>query len=758
VTHQPPPGSRRAARAAARAGEGGRARSGRQAPDGTGADGAAARPRSRWRTVRRTFYALVALGIIGPIAAFMVAYVLVSVPNPADLKTNQVATIFYDDGTSALSKIVPPEGNRTDVTIDKIPVPVRQAVLAAEDRSFYTNPGFSVTGTARAAINNLTGGDTQGGSTITQQYVKNALVGNSQTITRKLRELVISSKMARQSSKDDILAAYLNTIYFGRGAYGISAAAGAYFGKPVDQLTAGEGAVLASSIRSPSALDPQTNPSAAKDRWNVVLDAMVTQGWLTAADRAAQTYPRTVPPPGARAGAADGPEGLIANRVRQELDAAGISEQQLNTEGLQITTTVNQQNQQAAVTSAQQALMGQPPNLRSAVVSIDPRTGGVKAYYGGDQGSGFDFASSPNIQPGSSFKVFALAAALKQGVPLSKVYNGSSPQTIGGTTVANSEGASCGRCDLAEALKLSLNTVYFRLASDIGPQSVADIAHAAGIPKTIPGLKDPTLTEPGGAPPAAGIALGQYPVPVIDMAGAYSTLAANGMQRDPYFVQKVTASDGRVLLDRGARPSTQAVDPAIAQNVVSAMEPIAASSRNHQLAGGRQSAAKTGTAQLGDTGQNANGWMIGCTPSLCTASAVTTPDQTAANTQTGALVYGSGLPSDIWKATMDGALTGTPNETFPVAPPLNGDAGRGQSATRAPTPTVVQTPTPTPTPTTEAPPTTTTRAPQPTTTEAPPTTTTRAPQPTTTRAPVPTTLPPIVTIGPTQTTTAAPTG
>ncbi|MDQ2723254.1 MAG: transglycosylase domain-containing protein, partial [Actinomycetota bacterium] len=217
--------------------------------------------------MRRTVYALIALAIIGPIVAFMVAYVVIKVPQPSDLKTNQVATIFAQDGKTQLARLVPFEGNRTDVTISDVPTHVRFAVLSAEDRTFYSNPGFSVSGTARAALNDVTGGDRQGGSTITQQYVKNALTGDDQTLTRKLKELVTSTKLARQTSKDDILAAYLNTIYFGRGSYGIAAAAKTYFGKSTKDLSVAEGAVLAASIRSPSALDPTDHPEAAQQRW-----------------------------------------------------------------------------------------------------------------------------------------------------------------------------------------------------------------------------------------------------------------------------------------------------------------------------------------------------------------------------------------------------------------------------------------------------------------------------------------------------------
>ena len=701
--------------------------------------GAASRGKStRWRRVRRVAYALIALGVIGPLVAFMVAYVVITVPQPSDLRTNQVATIFAQDGTTQLARIVPPAGNRTDVTIADIPMHVRYAVLSAEDRSFYTNPGFSVTGTVRAAFTDLTGGSTQGGSTITQQYVKNALVGNGQTLTRKLKELVIATKLSRQTSKDDILTAYLNTIYFGRGAYGISAAAKAYFTKPVKDLTVAEGAVLASSIRSPSALDPTDHPQAAQQRWTDVLDGMVAQNWLSPTDRTAQVYPRVAAPaaPDVSTGT-QGATGLIARQVRTELAASGISEQQLNTAGLQITTTIDPKAQQVAVDAAAKTLQGQPPNLRSAVVSVDPHNGAVRAYYGGDSGFGIDCAQSTSLQPGSSFKVFELAAALKQGIPLSKVYNGSSPQLIAGTKISNSDGESCGRCSLATALKESLNTVFYQLTVAVGPQLVADTAHAAGIPLAFPdGQKTLTELNPPG-PPNAGIGLGAYPARPIDMASSYATFADNGMQHDAYFVQKVTTADGTVLLDRGTPQGRQAIDAGVAENVTAAMEPIAGYSRNHNLAGGRDSAAKTGTSQLADTTNNRDAWMVGFTPSLSTAVWVGTDQGGAIKTSGGSIVYGSGMPADIWKSTMDGALQGTPNETFPNAPALNGNSG-GIPTETTQVPQQITTYAPTYAPT-HAPTSTADQAP-PTTGAQPPS---RAPTPSP-RAPTPT---PTVTAG-----------
>ena len=401
-----------------------------------------------------------------PIVTFAMAYFIVDIPKPGDIRTNQVSTILASDG-SELAKIVPPEGNREDVNIDQVPVHVRQAVIAAEDRNFYTNPGFSFTGFARAVKNNIFGGDTQGGSTITQQYVKNALVGSQRAgvggLIRKAKELVIATKMSGEWSKDDVLQAYLNIIYFGRGAYGISAASKAYFGKPVDQLTVADGALLAALIQRPSTLDPAVDLPGAKDRWNWVLDGMVDDHALSPRDRAAQAFPPTVPPDQARAqNQTTGPNGLIERQVTRELmDLFNIDEQTLNTQGLQVTTTIDPQAQKAAEDAVSKYMEGQAPDMRTAVVSIDPHNGAVKAYYGGNDAHGFDFAQA-GLQTGSSFKVFALIAALEQGIGLGYQVD-SSPLTVNGIKITNVEGESCGTCNIAEALKRSLNTSYYRL-------------------------------------------------------------------------------------------------------------------------------------------------------------------------------------------------------------------------------------------------------------------------------------------------------
>ena len=678
----------------------------RRPPGGGGPPGGPPPPRPslrqqlNWKWVRRGLYAAVAVLIVVPLLTFGMAYLIVDVPKPGDIRTSQVSTVLASDG-SELAKIVPPEGNRVDVNIDQIPVHVRDAVMAAEDRDFYSNPGFSFTGFARAIKNNLFGGDLQGGSTITQQYVKNALVGSERSgiggLIRKAKELVISTKMTGEWSKDQVLESYLNIIYFGRGSYGVAAASKAYFDKPVEQLTVAEGALLAALIQRPSALDPAVDPEGASERWNWVLDGMVEIGALSPADRAAQVFPPTVPSDLARSqNQTTGPNGLIERQVQKELlELFDIDEQTLNTEGLQITTTIDPKAQKAAEEAAAENLDGQDPDIRTAVVSIDPRTGGVKAYYGGTDANGFDFAQA-GLQTGSSFKVFALIAALQQGMGLGYQVD-SSPVSMNGITINNVEGGGCGTCNIAEALKRSLNTSYYRLMLKLnnGPADVAEAAHQAGIAESFPGVEH-TLSEDGkGGPPNNGIVLGQYQTRVLDMASAYATIAASGVYHKPHFVQKVVNSQGEVLFDASQQDNSgeQRIEKKVADNVISAMQPIAAYSNGHALSGGRPSAAKTGTVQLGDTGANRDAWMVGFTPSLSTAVWVGTTEGTKPlENKWGSPIYGSGVPSDIWKTTMDGALEDTEDESFPKPEEIGGYAGAPQAPPPPPSPTAPPSP------------------------------------------------------------------
>ena len=222
-----------------------------------------------------------------PLGWFIYNYQRAVIPEPNEIETAQISSIFFNDSETELARIVPPEGNREQIALEQVPEGVQNAVLAAEDRDFWTNSGFSPTGFARAAIGQITGNTgAGGGSTITQQYVKNALVGNEHSYERKAKELVYSVKMTNQWDKTEILQAYLNTVYFGRNAYGVEAAAHAYFGKPASELTFEEGGVLAASIQLPSQLDPWTNREAAEQRWNYVMDGMVEMGVLSPEERA----------------------------------------------------------------------------------------------------------------------------------------------------------------------------------------------------------------------------------------------------------------------------------------------------------------------------------------------------------------------------------------------------------------------------------------------------------------------------------------
>ncbi|MFE9579403.1 transglycosylase domain-containing protein [Nocardia sp. NPDC006044] len=635
-------------------------------------------PHTRGERFRRLVLALFIIFGAVPALLFVLVYWSAEIPGPDSVQTNQIATVLASDGSTVIAKVVPPNGNRTPIPLAEVPQSTRDAMLSAEDRNFYTNPGYSTAGFLRAARDNLLGRDNAGGgSTITQQYVKNAFLGSERTLTRKMRELIISAKMARQWSKDDILAAYLNTIYYGRGSYGIAAAAKVYFNKPVNQLSLAEGAVLAALVRTPSILDPETHLPDLTARWKYVLDGMVEMGVLSPGNRDATVFPPIIPlneiPDD---NVARGPEGLIRAQVVRELRSSGISDHELDTGALQITTTIDAKAQQSVLDAVRDRLGGQPPELRAAIVSIDPRSGAVRAYFGGNDGIGYDYAQAP-LQTGSAFKPFAVIAAQQQSVPLNRLLD-SSPVTDRGTKITNVDGESCGRCSMAEALKRSLNTSFYRLTMSMfdGPKAIADAAHAAGIPEEIPGVAGKTLTEDGGRP-LNGIVLGQYLVRPIDMASAYGTIGASGVYHPPYFVQRVVTGDGRVLLDRGAPEQRtgkqlpegqQRIPRAIADNTTQAMTPIAAYSNGHALAGGRPSAAKTGTTQLGESKLNKDAWMIGYTPSLSTAVWIGTEQSQPIHTARGTDIYGSGLPADIWKQVMDGALAGTPNEQFPGAP------------------------------------------------------------------------------------------
>jgi membrane peptidoglycan carboxypeptidase len=638
-------------------------------PTGSGTAGGGGRGwPPRWPQVRTIVLVGLLLCLLLPVLAFFAGWLFLTVPSPAALvaERKQVTTIMAGDGTTEVGRYVPDEGNRIPVSLAEVPEHVQNAVLAAEDRSFRSNPGFDIVGIARAAWQQINGGG-GGGSTITQQYIKVATGHDEYSIFRKFREVIVAAKMTKQESKDRILEDYLNTIYFGRGAYGIQAASQAYFRKNVQNLTTAEAAVLAAVIRSPSRLDPAKNLPQAQARWNFVLDGMVEQGWLSAADRSVGLYPQTVPPGQAPGTPADD-RAHIVDRVMEELDKQGISRAQLAVNGGKIITTIDLRAQQLARDTVLTELRGQPANLHSSLVAIDPRTGAVIAYYGGSDGEGFDLAGGPAWNPGSAFKPFTMLAALERDIGMNSMYNGESPLVIDGHSYSNSESRNYPNLTLHDAMTQSVNTAFVRLAQELGAQAIRDAAIQAGIPQQINGKRAMSETDSGA--PGVGITLGQYPVHTIDMASAYATFAANGIRREPFFVRRYTSSRGALdyqHLDKPQQAFDQ-VDPErntqLARNVTATLTDVVRSSQI-PLAGGRQVAAKTGTHQRGETGSNSAAWTVGYTPSISTAVWVGDPANTAIKTANGRDIFGRGVPGLIWQRFMNAYLMSTPLETFP---------------------------------------------------------------------------------------------
>ena len=619
-----------------------------------------------------------------------VVYASTEVPSPDSITNAQTTRVYYADGTTEMARLG--DENRTNVPLAQVSEPAQLAVLAAENRDFRTDPGISFTGIIRAAWNNVTGGSTQGGSTITQQYVKNAILQNDdQTFARKFQELFLAIKLDNNYTKDQILENYLNTIYYGRGAYGIESAANTYFGVPAAQLTAQQGAVLAVLIRSPSRYDPAESPEVAVDRWGRVLDAMAEEGWLTAEERAASVYPPVLPKAGSSLGIPGGPEGLIVQRALEELQRVhGYSEQQIRAGGLRITTTVPKGHQDAAVAAVADVMAGEPETLRQALVAIDPKTGAVLSYYGGSSGTGTDYARAQR-QPGSSVKPYVLAAALDQGIGVKARRDGSSPQEFPDreAPVRNSGGASCPACTLQEAITRSLNTTFYGLAYEVGPENVREtILKATGLPDVWEGgtLTGNTVLANAEGGTGSAIGIGEYEMRPIDQAHGFATFASGGIERDPYFVAKVTDGEGNVLLETVPDTGEQVITSDVANDVTYALKGVAEFSRR-SLDGGREVASKTGTQGQGE--DNSDAWMVGYTPSISTAVWMgnESPRDPIVNAS-GAIIYGSGLPGAIWQQYMNTVLAGTPKEALPDEPMIDGDTGEG-----VPEPTETEIPT-----------------------------------------------------------------
>ncbi|MEU6039190.1 transglycosylase domain-containing protein [Actinomadura sp. NPDC047616] len=605
------------------------------------------------RIGRRVLF--VVLGLVGlAVAAFGVAYLLTPVPSPQEEAVAQGPTFLYSDGKTQIAKT---GVNRDAVRLDTIPRGVRDAVIAAENRSFYDDPGVSVPGTLRAFWSTVSGEQLQGGSTITQQMVRNYYggIGKERSITRKLKEIMVSLKVGREKSKDWILEQYLNTIYFGRDAYGVQAAAQAYYGKDVGQLTPAEGAYLAAAIQQPSNFaDPSGSTRAyAESRWRAVVNNMVRDGAVTSADAARMTFPQPVKQKVTNI--LGGQKGYMVNIAKRELtERRGYTEDEINRSGLKITTTFDKELMDAA----QQAVRGNLPKrmstqIRTGLVSVDPETGQVLAFYGG-RGyleEALSSAFSDWAQAGSGFKPIVLAAALDSGMSLNTYVDGSSPQYYNGSPIHNDGNRSYGTINLVTSTQNSVNTAYVNLGQKVGLDKVTKMAEKMGIPKS-------QLTA-NGANKYPTFPLGTISVHPVQQAGVYATFASEGVHHTPYVVKSVTDNTGKTT--RFSEKGKRVFDEQVARDATYAMRRVveAGTGRNAQLPDGRDVAGKTGTTDAGRAI-----WFNGFIPQLATSVAMFRSDGKPLVIP-GYGVYGGQLPAQIWHSYVSRAVNAkgyTPKE------------------------------------------------------------------------------------------------
>jgi membrane peptidoglycan carboxypeptidase len=617
---------------------------------------------------------------------FVWAYSNVEIPDPNEFVNGQATIITYADG-SEIGRVG--AQNRISVKLAEIPLHVRQAVMAAENRSFYTDSAISPTGILRAALNNLRGGSLQGGSTITQQYAKTAFLTPSRTFERKIRELIISIKLEQQLSKDEILENYLNTIYFGRGSYGVNTASQAYFGVDANQMTLGQSAVLASILRSPGNYDPgfrEGNSERLEGRFRYVLNQMVEAEWLTK-ERADQLDMPKVKPR-SDSGRYQGTKGYLMTAVQRELQNAGFTEAQLLAGGLLITTTFEKDAQQAAVEAVRTLRpKGAPDDLHIGLVAIKPGDGAVVAMYGGE-----DYlvrmisdATQSITQAGSTFKAFALVGALESGISLQSTWRGKSPQVFADNIgrpypVSNFGNKSYGLVNLVTATANSINTVFVPLGIMVGPEKVVDVARRAGIPDSVKMDATPSVV------------LGTSSPRVLDVANAYATFAAQGVRAKPYFVTSVTSRNGGVLY-QVRKELVEVFSKEVMADLTYALRAVVTSgSGSAARALGRPAAGKTGTSQ-----SNASAWFSGYTPQLAASVSFFRDDATESLAGIGGLnqLTGGSFPARVWTEFMKKALDGQPILKFPK--PAN--LGELLTPTESPTPIESATPEASPTPT-----------------------------------------------------------
>ncbi|MEW2632379.1 transglycosylase domain-containing protein [Streptomyces sp. NPDC048389] len=652
-----------------------------------------------FRKILGTFFGLCLLAM----GAFFVAYMIVPIPE-ANAEAKLQSNIYkYSDG-----KILARTGevNREIVGLEKIPKDVQYAFIAAENKTFFEDSGVDVKGTLRGLKNTVTGQGKQGGSTITQQYVKNYYLTQDRTVTRKLKELVISLKVDRNKEKSEILAGYLNTSYFGRGAYGIQAAAQAYYGVDAEKLNVSQGAYLAALVQAPSSYDwavaSDETKEAVTNRWNYVLNNMVEESWLDKGTRDAMKFP--VPKaPKAPAGLS-GQAGYIVDAAAKELARQGVEKADLDAGGWTITLNIDSKRQKELEKAVHEQLESKldregskvDATVQAGATSVDPKTGKVVALYGGVSATEhwLSNATRRDYQPASTFKPVVFASALENGsetqdgvpIGLNTVYDGTSKRPVEGIdghyAPQNDLNRSYGDVTVQTSLNRSINSSFAQMAVDVGLENVKETALDLGVPDE-------------NFPVRPSVALGTMGASTWDMAGVYATLDNHGKKVTPTIVAKAEHKDRKVELQDPIGDqviSREAADTVTAglTGVVKNGSGVNAKSSAYEAAG------KTGTSE-----NNKSAWFAGYTPELATVVALfgeAPPDQggrqvSLTGTAEAGRANGGGFPAMIWSDYTTGALNGGSDAEFDL------DVAEIAVPDPTPTPTETESEDPTPTPT-----------------------------------------------------------
>lgn len=629
----------------------------------------------RWRR------ALYLGGLATVLGAAGLVYILSQIELPVDPRVERVqkqtSFICADhverncNASNAMAELHGAE-DRVLVSYDQIPLVMKQAVIAAEDRDFFDHRGVDPLGIARAAYRDIRNeGVRQGGSTITQQYVKKSYLSDEQTITRKLKEAVMAIKLEQQLPKEEILNRYLNTVYFGRGAYGVQAAARAWFGHDVQAIDAGEAAFLAGLLRNPNGADPYRSEAMiteAERRRRVVIEAMVEEGYLTQTEAEeflavpmdpndesvpeGERFMRPPPVPSTLGedvlGAEVGSEyfaGDVLKWLRRE-----FGDDAVYGGGLKVYTTLDLRMQRAAY-EAVTSTLDREGDPSAALVALDDQ-GRIKAMVGGTNWAESELnlaTAGPGQglgrQPGSTFKTFALAELVRQGysvqsvMPSPRTLEVTDPRCVSGGEEWSPSGGAGGAVSMVTATKNSYNTTYVQLMMDLGPQAVVDTAVDMGV------------SELAGATPFCSLVLGAGEVSVLGMAAGYSTLANEGVAKSPIMVTRVEFPDGSV---RHYEPETKEIlTPDQAGRITHALQQVIEGGTGRQARFGREAAGKTGT-----TDDNGDAWFVGYTPRLTAAVWMGhTAGRIPMDNVHGERVQGGNFPARIWAKFMTEATS-----------------------------------------------------------------------------------------------------